>query len=189
MSAQGCERFSVADLSDYLAGDVPEADTPVIEAHLFTCAACAARAAELDTLVRGVKAAVQSGEVDGFVTDGILNHLSRDGVRVRSFTLSPGAVVPCAVWEGDELMALRFRGDFDGATEVTLVQRQAGTEVRRISTPLAPAVHGEVIVATSASLVRQLPEVELQLELTSMVNGEERVVGRYTLLHGGAFHR
>ena len=188
MSAQGCERFSVADLSDYLAGDVPEADTPVIEAHLFTCAACAARAAELDTLVRGVKAAVQSGEVDGFVTDSILNQLSRDGVRVRSFTLSPGAVVPCAVWEGDEMMALRLRGDFGAATEVTLVQRQAGNEVSRISTPLAPAF-GEVIVATSASMVRQLPEVELQLELTSTVNGEQRVVGRYTLAHGGAFHR
>jgi anti-sigma factor RsiW len=189
MSAPGCERFSIADLSDYLAGDVAEADSAAIEAHLFTCAACAARAAELDALVHGVKAAVRSGEVDGFITDTILNRLSRDGVRVRSFTLSPGAVVPCAVWEGDELMALRLRADLGGATEVTLVHRQAGAEVSRTTTALAPGAHGEVIFATAASQVRQLPEVELQLELTSAVNGEERVVGRYTLVHGGAFHR
>jgi anti-sigma factor RsiW len=189
MSGQGCEQFSIADLGDYLAGDVPEAESAAIEAHLFTCAACAARAAELDALVRGVKAAVRSGEVDGFITDAILNRLSRDGVRVRSFTLSPGAVVPCAVWEGDELMALRLRGDFGEASEVTLVQRQAGAEVGRTTTALVPGARGQVIFATPASLVRQLPEVELHLELTSAVNGEERVVGRYTLAHGGALPR
>lgn len=189
MTAPGCERISLAELSDYMAGDVDAPQAAALEEHLFGCPACTARAAELDALVRGLKAAVRSGEVDGCITDAILNRLSREGVRVRSFALAPGDVVPCAVWDGDEVMALRLRGDFGEATEVTLVQRHAGTEVSRISAPMAPAGHGEVIVATSASLVRQLPEAELQLELTSAVNGEERVVGRYTLVHGGAFHR
>jgi anti-sigma factor RsiW len=189
MTATGCERISLADLSDYAAGDLPDAESAALEEHLFACAACAARADALEALVRGIKAAVRSGEVDGFVTDTILNRLSREGVRVRSFTLSPGAVVPCAVWEGDELMALRLRGDFSGATEVTLVQRQAGTEVSRISAPLALDVHGEVIVAASASLVRQLPVVELDLVLTARIGDEERAVGEYRLVHGGALHK
>jgi anti-sigma factor RsiW len=189
MTAPGCERLSIAVLSDYLAGDGTDAETAATEEHLFTCAACAARGAELDALVRGVRAAVRSGEVDGFITDAILNQLSRDGVRVRGFTLAPGAIVPCAVWDGDELMALRLRGDFGGATAVTLVQRQAGTEVSRTTTALVPGASGEVIFATAASQVRQLPQVELELELSSSVNGEERAVGRYTLVHGGAFQR
>ena len=189
MSGPGCQRLSFQDLDDYLAGDGTEAETASIDEHLFTCAACAARAAELEALVRGVKAAVRSGEVDGFITDTILNRLSREGVRVRSYTLTPGAVVPCAVWEGDELMALRLRADFGDATDVTLVQRQGGTEVRRISTPLAADVHGEVIVATSASLVRDLPVVELDLVLTARLGGVERTVGEYRLLHGGSLHR
>ena len=189
MSAPGCERLSVADLTDYLAGEVTEAETAAIEGHLFICAACAERAAELDAVVRGVKAALRSGEVDGFMTEAMLNRLSREGVRVRSFTLSPGDVVPCAVWEGDELMALRLRGDFGEATDVTLVQRQAGTEVRRISAPLARDAGDEVIVATSAALVRQLPVVELDLVLLARVGGEDRTVGRYRLVHGGSFQR
>lgn len=189
MTAPGCERISLAELNDYMAGDVSAPAAAALEEHLFACSACAARAAELDALLRGVKAAVRSGEVDGFITDAILNRLSRDGVRVRSFTLSPGAVVPCAVWAGDELMALRLRGDFGAAREVTLVQRRAGAELARTTTALEPCARGEVIFATPASQVRQLPEVELELELTSTVNGEERVVGRYTLAHGGAFER
>lgn len=185
----GCERISLAELSDYMAGDVSAAQAAALEEHLFGCPACSARAAELDALVRGVNAAVRSGEVEGFITDAILNRLSREGVRVRTFALAPGDVVPCAVWEGDELMALRLRGDFGQATDVTLVQRQAGAEVRRTTTALEPGARGEVIFATPASQVRQLPELELHLELTSAVNGEERVVGRYTLVHGGAFQR
>ena len=189
MTAAGCLRISLADLDDYAAGELAGVEAAALEDHLFACEACAARAAELDALVCGIKAAVRSGEVDGFMTEAILNRLSREGVRVRSFTLTPGDVVLCAVWEGDELMALRLRGDFGKATNVTLVQRQAGTEVRRISASLAPGARDEVIVATSASRVRPLPVVELQLDLASTVNGEERVVGRYTLVHGGAFHR
>ena len=79
--------------------------------------------------MRAIRPAVRSAEIGGFVTDAVLNRLSREGVRVRTYTLSPGAVVPCAVWDDDELMALRLHGDFGGASEFTLSQRVAGTEV------------------------------------------------------------
>lgn len=185
----GCSRISLADLGDYAAGDLAAAEAAALEEHLFACDACAARAAAFDATVCGIVAAVRSGEVDGFVTDAILNRLSRDGVRVRSFTLSPGAVVPCAVWDGDELMALRLLGDFGEATEVTLVQRQAGIEISRISAPLGPGARGEVIVATPASLARQLPVVELDLVLTARTGDHERPVGEYRLVHGGSLQR
>jgi hypothetical protein len=189
MTLPACHRVSFVELTDYAAGALTEGEAAALEEHLFSCGDCAARAAELDALAGGIAGAARRGEIDGFISDAVLNRLSRDGVRVRTFALSPGAIVPCAVWEGDELMVLRLRGDFGDATEVTLVQRHAGTEVSRTTTARVPGAHGEAILATSASLVRQLPEIELELELSSSVNGEERPVGRYTLVHGGAFRR
>jgi len=188
MNAPGCERITAADLTDYAAGELPEGEAAAIEEHLFSCAACGARAAEFDVLVREVRAAVRAAEVGGFVTDAVLNRLARDGVRVRAFALSPGAIVPCAVWEDDELMALRLRGDFTDASEITLSQRIAGTEVSR-TTSHAAATHGEVIYALPAAWVRQLPVVEVEVLLTARENGADRPIGSYTLVHGGSLHR
>jgi anti-sigma factor RsiW len=181
--------MTLAALADYAAGDLAEAEATAIEAHLFACAACGARAAELDALVRAIRAAVRSAQVGGFVTDDVLNRLAREGVLVRTFALSPGAVVPCAVWDEDELMALRLRGDFGDARELTLSQRVAGTEVSRATVQVGAGAPGEIIYATPASWVRQLPAVEVEILLSAHVGGAERTIGRYTLVHGGSLHR
>ena len=189
MKAPRCERFTLADLTDYAAGELPEAEAAAIEAHLFSCADCGAQAAEFDGLVRAIPPAVRSAEVGGFVTDAVLNRLAREGVRVRTFVLSPGAVVPCAVWDDDELMALRLRADFGGVSEVTLSQRVAGTEMSRATGQVAASSHGEIIYAVPAASVRQLPVVDVEVLLTAHEGGEERAIGSYTLLHGGLLHR
>ena len=188
MTAPRCERIALADLTDYAAGELAAADGAAIEEHLFACADCAARAAEFDALVRAIPAAMRSAEVGGFVTDAVLNRLARDGARVRTFTLSPGAVVPCAVWDDDELMALRLRGDFGGASEFTLTQRIGGTEVTR-ETGNADATNGEIVHIVPAAWVRRLPVVHVEVMLTAHEGGEERTVGTYTLVHGGTLHR
>ena len=188
MTAPGCERIALAALTDYVAGELPEVEAAALEEHLFACAACTARAAEFAALVRAIRPAMQSAEVGGFVTDTILNRLARDGVRVRTFTLSPGAIVPCAVWDDDELMALRLRGDFGGATEFTLTQRVAGAEVTRETGHVASA-NGEIVHVVPAAWVRQLPVVEVEIRLTAHEGGVERPVGSYTLIHGGSLQR
>lgn len=188
MTAPACERLRFVDLTDYAAGELSEAEAASIEDHLFSCAECAARAVELDALARAIRPAMRSAEVGGFVTDAVLNRLAREGVRVRSFALSPGAVVPCAVWEDDELMALRLRADFGGAREVTLTQRVGGTELARVTGDITSA-SGEIIHLSSAALIRQLPVVEIEVLLTAHEGGEERPLGRYTLVHGGSLQR
>jgi Putative zinc-finger len=189
MTAPGCARIALADLTDYAAGELPEAEAAAIEEHLFSCADCAARAAEFDALVRALRPAMRSAEVGGFVTDLVLNRLAREGVRVRTYALSPGAVVPCAVWDDDELMALRLRADFGGASEFTLSQRVAGTEVIRVTGHVSANPHGELIYAEPAARIRQLPAVEVEVLLTAHESGQERPIGSYTLVHGGLFHR
>ena len=189
MSAPGCERIDLADLTDYAAGDLPEAEAATIEEHLFSCTDCGARAAEVDALVRAIPPAVRSAEVGGFVTDAVLNRLARHGVRVRTYALSPGAIVPCAVWSDDELLALRLRGDFGGAGEVTLSQRVAGAEVSRATGQVAANSNGEIIYVEPAARVRQLPVVQVEVLLTAREGSEERLIGSYTLVHGGLLHR
>jgi anti-sigma factor RsiW len=189
MTARGCDRVALADLTDYAGGELPEAEAAAIEEHLFSCADCGARAAELDALVRAIGPAVRSAQVGGFVTDAVLNRLAREGVRVRTFTLSPGAIVPCAVWEDDELMALRLRGDFGGASEFTLSQRVAGAEVVRATGEAVAGSHGEIIYVEPAARIRQLPVVDVEVLLTAREGGEERLIGSYTLVHGGLLHR
>ena len=189
MKPAECERIALTDLTDYAAGELPEAEAAAIEEHLFSCADCAARAAELEALVRAIRPAVRSAQVGGFVTDAILNRLAREGVRVRTFTLSPGAVVPCAVWDDDDLMVLRLRADFGGASELTVSQRVAGAEVSRTTGQVAATSNGEIIYAQSAAWVLELPVVEVEVLLSAHEAGEERPIGSYTLLHGGALRR
>ncbi len=189
MNTRGCERIALADLTDYAAGDLPAAETAAIEEHLFSCADCAARAEEFDALVRAIRPAVRSAEVGGFVTDAVLNRLAREGVRVRTFALSPGAIVPCAVWDDDQVMALRLRGDFGGAGEFTMSQRIAGNEVVHATGHVSAGPHGELIYLIPAAWVRQLPVTEVEVLLTSHDEGGERTIGSYTLVHGGFLHR
>ena len=188
MTSPGCERIALADLTDYAAGELPEAEAAAVEDHLFSCGACAARVAEFDALVRTVGPAMRSGDVGGFVTDAVLNRLSREGAHVRTFTLSPGTIVPCAVWEDDELMVLRLSADVGDANEFTLSQRVGGAEVSRVMGQVAGA-RGEVIFAIPAAWVRQLPVVEVDVLLTAHEGNAERPIGSYTLVHEGSLSR
>lgn len=189
MTSSGCEQISFDDLTDYAAGELSAPDASMLEEHLFSCADCAKRAGEFDALAGAFRPAVRSAEVGGFVTDEILNRLARDGVRVRTFTLSPGAFVPCAVWDDDDLMALRLRGDFGDATGFTLSQKIGGTEVVRESGDLPATARGEIIHVMPAAIIRQLPAVNVEIALSTQESDGERIIGSYTLVHAGALHR
>jgi anti-sigma factor RsiW len=189
MSAAGCERIALDDLTDYVAGELSDAEAAALEEHLFSCSECAALAAEFEAFVRALRPAVRSAEVGGFVTDAVLNRLAREGVRVRTYALSPGGVVHCAVWEDDEIMALRLRGDVGTASEFTMSQRVAGTEVARVTAQVPASPEGELIYIEPAARIRQLPVVEVQVLLTAHEGSEERAIGTYTLFHEGLLHR
>ncbi len=189
MNGAACERIVFDDLVDYAAGALPAAEAAALEDHLFSCADCGARAAALEALARAIRPAVRSAAVGGFVTDAVLNRLAREGVRVRTFTLSPGAIVPCAVWDDDELMVLRLRGDLGGAREVTVSQRIAGAEVSRTTGEPASDLPGELLIAQPAALIRQMPAADMEVRLSAIEGDGERTIASYTLVHGGAHHR
>lgn len=183
-----CERITWPELTDYAGGDLPPAEAASLEEHLFSCPDCGARAAQFEDLMRAIGPSVRTGAVGGFTTDTVLNRLAREGVRLRTFALSPGDAVPCAVWDDDELLALRLRADLGDAREVTVSQRVAGAEVSRVTGAVAGRA-GEVIVATPAAWIRELPVVEVEIHLTAAGEHGERPLASYTLLHGGTLRR
>ena len=180
------EHLSASDVSDYWTPELEADAIQRIEAHVFVCAQCATRLDAARTLIDGLGDAVRRGRFQAIVTDAVLNRLARDGTRMRMFTLDPGAVVPCAVWAGDQVIVSRLRADFTGVERVSLVMQVGGEEMHRVTdVPVGPGAR-ELIQAFSADQLRELPQVEVRLQLFgSRGPAGDELVAEYILEHGG----
>lgn len=186
------EHLSQGELADYWTPDVSAgATTERIEAHIFACADCARRLEATRTLIGAVSDAVRSGEFQAIITDTVLNRLARDGARVRTFTLEPGAVVPCAVWADDDVIVVRLRADFTGLEAVSLVTQLAGQEIDRVLEVPVRAAAGELLEAFSAAQLRQVPRAEIRLRVFGSRGGTggDELIAEYVLDHAGAIGR
>ena len=191
MTETGCPSpIGFADVVDYWAHDLTPAEEERIEAHVFACAACARELAVAEALARGIAAVAREGRLHSVVTDGILNRLAADGVRIRMYTLDGPGVVPCAVWADDDLVVARIRADLAGVDAVTIVTRLAsGDEIGRLSdVAVRPGQH-EILNAFSAAHLRALPATRVQVSVTTSVDDGDRTIAEYTLEHAGAFDR
>jgi hypothetical protein len=191
VTADQCARGSAfTDLIDYWIGDLDQHDAERVETHVFECAECASRLGDIAILGAAVAEAVRGARVQTVISDAVLNKLSRDGVRVRTYAPEPGTFIPCAIWPEDDLIVSRLRGDFDGYDELTLVLKgEDGPELsRNVDIPLISGTR-EILTATSASRLRQLPSMRLRLIVSGKRGDIEQVIGEYGLEHGGAMNR
>jgi hypothetical protein len=191
MTRERCSHgASFADLLDYWIGDLDEAGAEHVEAHLFECPECARYLGHIATMAAAVADAVRGASVQSIVTDAVLNKLSREGVRIRTYAPEPGTFIPCGIWPEDELIVSRLRGDFRGYDELTLVLKpDEGPELsRNVDIPLISGTH-EILTATSASRLRRLPSMRLRLIVSGKRGGTEHVISEYGLEHGGAMTR
>jgi D-aminopeptidase len=178
------------DVVDYWAGDLTRAEEDRIDDHVFTCAGCARELADAEALARGVAAVAREGRLHSVVTDGILNRLAADGVRIRTYTLDGAGIVPCAVWAGDDLVVARIRADFAGVDAVTIVTRQAsGEEISRLSDIAVRPGQREILNALSAAELRKLPRTRVLVTVTAQMGRGDRTLAEYTLEHAGALDR
>jgi hypothetical protein len=179
-----------AEVVDYWAGGLTRAEEDRIEEHVFACADCARELAAVEAVARGIAAVAREGRVHSVVTDGILNRLAADGVRVRMFTLEGSAIVPCAVWADDDLVVARIRADFTEVDSVTIVTRQAsGEEIGRLSDVAVRPGQREILNAFSAAHLRKLPATRVSVTVSAQTNTGERTLADFTLEHAGSFDR
>ena len=174
-------------LLDYWAGDLADGDeTDRVEEHLFACGDCSARLHRLAALGPGLATLVRQGRVSGIVSRTLLNRMQRDGIHVRMYSLVPGETVPCAVFPGDDLVVAALRADFSGVDAVTLsVTGPADSPGGEIDDVPVSGPDAEVLWATPAAVVRQMPSMRLQLTLVS-AGATRAELGRYVLDHSAS---
>ena len=171
-------------LLDYWAGDLADGDDmDRVEEHLFACGDCSVRLEQMVAIGAGLATLARQGRISGIVSRAILNRLQRDGVRVRIFSLLPGETVPCAVFPGDDLIVTFLRADFSGVSTVTLsVTGPGSAPFSRYDDVPVSGLLGEVLWATPAALVHQMPSMRLELTLTS-TGAAHTELGQYVLEH------
>jgi len=167
---------------DYWSGGLPAQRSEAIEDHVFSCAECARRLEALASIGSGISSLARKGRFAGIIARGTLNQLQRDGVRVRLYSLSPGDVVPCAVFPDDDVVVTAMRGDFAGIEAVTIQVNGLAPlpDVVIDDVPVSPA-EGEVLWAAPGSLIRRLPSSRVTLRVTARDAG--RLIGEYVLDH------
>jgi hypothetical protein len=183
--------LTFGELADYWSSDLSAAEVERIESHVFECGECAARLAESERLRRQLGETIRAGAFHAFITDAVVNTLSRDGVRVRSYTVEPGGQVQCAVWADDDVLVARLRGDFTGVTSVSAVMRfDTGEEMDRVvDAPVRDGSH-ELLMALSAEGIRRAPEVPIRLTVTlGPTPSDGQVLAEYVFDHRGAHNR
>ncbi len=180
--------LTFAELADYWTADA-DVDPGAIEAHVFECAACARLLGDAEELRDAIRMVTTAGHVRMFVTDGVLNRLARDGVRMRSYTLEPGEAIQCAAWADDEVMVTRLHGNFEGVTSVDAEMRlDTGEQVSEaFDVPIRPGA-SELIMTLPASFVRAAPNGPMRLTLRKS-SDRAGVLGEYIFEHEGSFER
>jgi len=178
--------MNFADVIDYWTSDLPTADAERVEAHLFACADCARYLDEIVTIGRAIGTGMRGAQFQSIVTDSVLNSLSRDGLRIRTYTPDPGKTIPCAVWADDDLIVTRLRADFTGFEQVELLlARSDGVELSRIKDIPVGAATREIVDAVPAARLRALPACQLRLVLLGEREGTQQVIAEYGLEHAG----
>lgn len=184
----GCPSFG--ELAEYWTADVTDADAEHIEAHVFACERCARLLERVDRMRTAIRVLSQAGGFRAFVTDGLLNALVRDGVRVRMYALAPGESVQCTAWADDELLVARLRGDFSGVGAVDADMRLDTGEPWGSATDV-PVREGatELLLALPAESVRNAPEVPMRLTLRPSGIRDAAPIAEYVFDHRGAHER
>ena len=174
-------------LLDYWAGDLAGGhEMERLEEHLFACGDCSARLQKVAALGPGLATLVRQGRVSGIVSRALLNRIQHDGIHVRMYSLAPGETVPCAVFPGDDLVVAALRADFSGVEAVTLsVTGPENSPSGEINDVPVFGPDAEVLWATPAAVVRQMPSMRLQLTLAS-AGATRAELGRYVLDHSAS---
>jgi hypothetical protein len=189
MTTSRRECLTFAELADYWTAD-EDVDVQGIEEHVFACASCARLLADTEELRDAIRLATKSGHVQAFITDGVLNRLSREGVRVRTFVLEPGEAVQCAAWADDEIIVARLRGDF---ADVDSADAELKLETGEpwgggVDIPVRPGTK-ELLLALPAEAVRHAPSAPIRLTLRASSGSSRGVIGEYIFEHEGGFQR
>ena len=186
-SARCAEPIEFEALVAYWLGELPTAAEAPIEEHIFGCAYCTRRVEELAALASGIRAVVRNGAVGAVITPPFLEHMRRQGMRIREYRLAPGERVACTIRADDDAVVSRLQAVLAGVARVdALHSLDLGDgrlqHWRAEDLPFDPGA-GEVLALPSAEQLRRLPAHVFRIRLVATDESGERTLGEYTFAH------
>jgi anti-sigma factor RsiW len=145
MSAARHDPVGFETLVAYWAGDLPPAETDAVDAHVMSCAACAAASERVAIITEGVRATVSP-----VITARELGALRARGLRIEENPMRPGQRTPVVFGADLDLLIHRLGGlDLARAERVQVTVRVEDSGEVLLQNPAAPfdAGAGEVIIA------------------------------------------
>ena len=174
----GCPPPDDPRLLDWWRGELSEVEGDAFEEHLFDCEGCRHAAEALAGIEAGVRAIVRKGGIGFIPSASVLERMRRDGVRMRTYRVSPGETVACTVAADDDLVVTHLVAELADVERVDIALVGGGVAMHLGGIPVEPG-RGEVVFASAAAAIRRLPRCVLQVRVTA----RERVLGEYTLDH------
>ncbi|MFO0744680.1 MAG: zf-HC2 domain-containing protein [Myxococcota bacterium] len=169
-------------LVDYWSGELVPALAEAVEAHVFDCAACAARLERLAALADGVAAMVRAGQLQFALTQALVEQLAADGARLRHYEARPGDHVMCGVGERDDYIITWLDAEFTPGAQVDLEVVGLGPDQRHADV-LVDRSAGSLVLALPGDVARALPGLTFHMRLLERDGTRERVLGDFVFEH------
>ncbi len=163
-----------------------EREDEALEQHVLGCATCSQRLEALAATAQGIRAVVKNGAIEMALTPKFLEHLKREGLRIREYPAKPGATINCTIRAEDDAVVSRLTAPLAGVARLDALEtvEVAGrTERRRLEDLPFDAQAGEVLYAPSATELRKMPAHTWRLQLVAVDDKGERKLAEYTFRH------
>ncbi|MGD8861076.1 MAG: hypothetical protein PVI30_13805 [Myxococcales bacterium] len=182
------------ELVAYWLGELPQARCEEIEERVFADAALARQLEAVAQLQASVTATVLRGQVQHAAAADDLSELQSRGVRIREYSVAPGATVNCGVADED-FVAIRLRDVVSAAGEVSrLPVQRVDVEVSMEPQGAEPMAEryddipvdrgsGELIMLFPGDRIRPLPATRVRYRVFGEDAAGRRLLGEYQLSH------
>lgn len=183
MSAGCATPLADETLLAWWAGELAASEQDPLEEHLLSCAACARSGQALAAAAEGVRAMVSRGELSAVVLPAVVERLRHEGRRIREYRVRPAESVQCTVGPDDDVVLARLSARLAGVPRLDLlVQVDDGPQTRLSDLPFDPDGQ-ELVLASSAFVLRALPAHVQRLRLVAVDPQGERALGEYSFHH------
>jgi hypothetical protein len=171
------------ELLAWWLGDLDDVEDARLDAHLFACAACAARLAALLALGDAIRRETLHGSFGFVVPAAFVGRMRDAGLTLREYTLAPGGSVNCTIGPGDDFVVSHLQVPLAGVHRLdVLIDDTTLGQLRLTDVPFDPT-SGELTVVPGAAFLRSLGKTQQRLRLVAVAGAQDRVIGDYTFHH------
>lgn len=174
-------------LIDYLLGELPPGEEQRLEAHLFECPVCAARAESIERIGASIGDLVRHAGVGASVNGAFLERAIQDGLTLREYRIPAGETVSCTAGPED-LVVVRLEAEYGGSTELELdvaFHDLESGETAPVQTRPVVADHelGEIVLVFPGEVVRSYPRSRWTLRVHGSAPSGRTDLGQFVMDH------